>query len=266
MTTYLDRIVADKRDELRERRVEMPLARLEEMAEVAPPPLPFAATLRGRGVRIIAEIKRASPSKGALNLALDPPQLALQYARHGAAAISVLTESRYFKGSIEFLPAIGEALRAAAARVPLLRKDFIFDSYQVVEARAYGADALLLIAAILTDAELHELGALARQLGMDCLVEVHDRAEMERVLAAGATVIGINNRDLRTFAVDLATTLELCSFVPPVATVVSESGIRTAADLVLLHQHGVQAALIGETLVTASDATAVLRELVQACW
>jgi len=266
MGTYLDDIVAAKRTELHDRQVEMPLARLEEMAAAAPPPLDFAAALRGRGVRIIAEIKRSSPSRGALNLELDPPDLALQYARHGAAAISVLTESRYFKGSIEFLPAIGETLRVAECAVPLLRKDFMFDSYQVVESRAYGADALLLIAAILTDAELRELSALAQQLGMAALVEVHDRAEVERALSAGATLIGINNRDLHSFAVDLATTLDLRPLVPPESTVVSESGIRTAADLVVLHQHGVQAALIGEALVTAADAAIVLKEFVQACW
>ncbi|MDY6908287.1 MAG: indole-3-glycerol phosphate synthase TrpC, partial [Chloroflexota bacterium] len=218
----------------------------------------LTSALRGDRVRLIAEVKRASPSRGVLRPDLDAVAIARTYAQSGAAAISVLTESTHFQGRLEHLRQVREALGAG---VPILRKDFIFDPYQVYEARAYGADALLLIVAILDDGVLGELRSLARGLGMVCLVEVHDEQELTRALASGAEIVGINNRNLETFAVDLETTRRLCPLVPAGKTVVSESGIRERADIDLLEKWGVHACLVGEALVTAADVAAKVREL-----
>lgn len=256
---FLDEIVAHKKAELARRQGELPLSALEEMALAQPPPRDFVAALKRNGVALIAEIKRASPSKGLLCPHFDPMALARCYEMNGAAAISVLTESRYFQGSIEHL---AEVKREAS--LPVLRKDFIFDLYQVAEARAYGADAILLVVAILPDSKLAELLEAAHGLGMACLVEVHGEEELARAVATGATIIGINNRDLRTFRVDLATTQRLRQRVPPGRLVVSESGVHGPEDVRELRRWGVDAMLVGEALVTAKDVGAKVRELVEA--
>jgi indole-3-glycerol phosphate synthase len=255
-STILDRIVADKREELARRQREQPFETLRRLAEQATPPRSLAAALRARAPGLIAEVKRASPSRGVLRADLDAAALARTYAEAGAAAVSVLTEERYFQGSLADLKAAREAVD-----VPLLRKDFVFDMYQVFEARAYGADAILLIAAILNPGLLTSLIALARSLGLECLVEVHDEPELERALMAGAEIVGVNNRDLRTFEVDLATTERLRPLVPPEVTVVAESGVHTRADVQRLAALGVHGVLIGEALVTAGDPAANIREL-----
>lgn len=254
---FLDTIVAEKRRDVATKKAEVPLKELERLISERAEPLNFAEALRGgEGVRLIAEVKRASPSKGLLLPNFDPVALAKVYADNGAAAISVLTEERYFQGSLEHLAAIRQAVG-----LPLLRKDFIFDPYQIYESRAYGADALLLIVAILEDTEMKQLLQQSRQLGMQCLVEVHDEGELARALWVGAKVIGINNRDLRTFIVDLATTQRLVPLVPEGYIIVSESGIKSREDIERLRSWGVQAALVGEALVTAPDIAAKVREL-----
>jgi indole-3-glycerol phosphate synthase len=275
----LDEIMRHKREELPARMRAAPWATLRAFAATAPVPLDFAAALRQPGVNLIAEVKRASPSKGLLCRDFDPVQLALTYAQGGAAAISVLTDSRYFQGELEHLTAIKEALVYGpeetsgqkrrllhVAPVPVLRKDFIFDSYQIVEARVAGADAVLLIAAVLGDHDLRSLLAEVHRHGMAALVEVHDEAEVERALGAGAQIIGINNRDLRTFAVDLATTARLRPLIPADRIVVSESGIHIPADVRRLADLRVNAMLVGESLVTAKPAErlAKVRELARA--
>lgn len=259
----LDEIVADKRIELAASQRRVSLARLRQMAQDQPPALDFAAALRGIGARhavpLIAEVKKASPSAGLIRADFNPVQIAQTYADNGAAAISVLTEIKYFQGSLSHLRDIREAL--GDKRVPLLRKDFIFDPYQVYEARAYGADGLLLIVAILTPDKLRRLLALSRKLGMECLVEVHDEAEVEVALKSDARIIGINNRDLRTFKTDLSTTERLRPLIPKDKIVVSESGIKGRNDVAKLKRWGVDAVLIGESLMASSDIAARMKEL-----
>jgi indole-3-glycerol phosphate synthase len=256
--TVLDRIVADKRDELAAAIAAMPIETLRTRALDAPAPRSFAESLLGPRIGLIAEVKKASPSRGVLREEFDPVTLAKSYATAGSSAISVLTDEKHFKGSLEHLRRIRNALPDGP---PLLRKDFLFDEYQLYEARCAGADAVLLIAAILEPALLSALIATSRSLGMDALVEIHDRGEVERALAAGAQVIGINNRDLRTFEVDLLTTEQLAPLVPSGQTIVAESGIFTRSDIRRLEAAGVHAVLIGEALVTAPDAGAKIREL-----
>ncbi len=260
----LDRILEDTRRDLGARQERVPIEVLREKLPEAPPARDFAAALRGIGVRVIAEIKRASPSRGALNMGLQPAELAQLYARAGAAAISVLTEPHYFNGALEDVQRVRSALDTAGLAVPLLRKDFIVDPYQLLEARAAGADAVLLIAAALSDEELYQLYHQALELGMTPLMEVHDENELQRVLGVNPMVVGINNRDLRTFQVDLMTTLRLRPMIPPDVVVVAESGIRSPADVRWLTEAGVQAVLVGEALVTASDPGELLCELVEA--
>jgi len=255
----LDRIVADKRAEVQASKRSLPLAELGRLAREQVPPLDFTSALRGKGVQLIAEVKKASPSRGVIRANFDPPEIARTYARNGASAISVLTESRYFQGSLEHLKSIREAL--GDRRLPLLRKDFIFDPYQVYESRASGADSLLLIVAILTPERLGELLALSHELGMSCLIEVHNEAELKIALNTPARVIGINNRDLNSFAVDLCTTQRLRPLVPPDRIVVSESGIKDRGDMAKLKEWGVDAALIGEALMAAPDIAAKMKEL-----
>ena len=250
----LDEIVAAKKEELAKRKQTMPLARLESNSSKK---LDFASALREEGTRLIAEVKKASPSKGVICPNLDPVKLARTYADNGASAISVLTEERYFQGSLEHLASISRELQG---QKPLLRKDFIFDPYQVYESSAYGADALLLIVAILSEQQLAELLSLSHNLGMKCLVEVHDEAELEVALRSDAGIIGINNRDLSTFSVDLATTKRLRPLIPSDRVVVSESGIKNRADVLRLREWGLDAILIGEALVTADDVAAKMRE------
>jgi indole-3-glycerol phosphate synthase len=262
----LDRILAAKRQELERRRLDEPLGVLRtRLAQAAPPTRSLAQALGGPSLCLIAEVKRTSPSRGVLRADLDPQALARTYAISGAAAISVLTEERHFGGSLGDLEAVRAVLDGRGdPRPPLLRKDFLFDAYHLFEARAYGADAVLLIAAILDQELLAELLALARTLGLECLVEVHDEEESERALAADAQVIGINNRDLRTFEVDLAVSERLRPLIPADRVVVAESGINTRADVQRLRALGVNAVLIGEALVTAEDVAARIRELLRA--
>jgi len=254
---FLDKIVAEKIDEIKQRQKSFPLPELEAAIKEKPSPLDLAAALKGDDLRLIAEIKRASPSRGVLSPNLDPVKLAQTYAQCGAAAISVLTESRYFGGSGEDL----EAIRRELPKIPLLRKDFILKPYQIYESRAWGADALLLIVAILDDSQLKELLSLSHELGMKCLVEVHNEEELKRALAINAEIIGINNRHLDTMAVDINVTQNLRPLITPGQIAVSESGIKGREDIQRLRELGVNAVLIGEALVTASDVAAKIKEL-----
>jgi len=254
---FLDKIVAEKLDELEQRQKMVPLSELSTTIREKPLPLDLAAALSGDSIRLIAEVKRASPSAGVLCPNLDPVKLATTYAQCGAAAISVLTESRYFGGSGEDL----EAIKRELPKVPLLRKDFILKPYQIFESRAWGADAVLLIVAILDDTELEGLLSLSHDLGMQCLVEVHNQNELKRALACDAQIIGINNRDLDTMAVDLNVTRRLRPLIPPDRLVVSESGIKGRGDVQKLREWGIDAVLVGEALVTANDVAAKIKEL-----
>ena len=255
----LERIVADNLNELEARKLSFPLAELRRTALEQPPPLDFASALRGDHIRLIAEVKKASPSRGVIRHDFNPVEIARTYTSNGASAISVLTEFRYFQGSLDYLKDIEKAL--GNKRPPLLRKDFIGDPYQIYQSRAYGADSLLLIVAILTPGRLEELLGLSRELGMSCLVEVHNEAELEIALKSGARIIGINNRDLNTFTVDLATTRRLRPLIPPDRIVVSESGIKDSSDMEKLKSWGVDAVLIGESLMSAPDIAAKMKEL-----
>src|SRR6266852_5379792 len=242
----LDDIVANKLEELRQVRAARPQAELEAACRGLGPAREFEAALRPPapgGVRLIAEVKRASPSKGTLNAALDPASQARDYAAAGAAVISVLTDQKYFRGSLEDLVAV-----RAAVEVPVLRKEFILEEYQLWESRAAGADAVLLITAALDEARLHDLHHAAKDVGLSTLVEVHTAAELERAVALGAPVIGVNNRDL-------------LPRVPRAHTAVSESGIFTAADVRRVVEAGAHAVLVGEGLVRATDVAAKVREL-----
>jgi len=256
--TILDRIVADTREELATAKAAVPLVEMRHAAENAPAVRPFDVALTGAGVSLIAEVKKASPSRGMLRSDFDAVRLATDYRDAGAAAISVLTDEKHFQGSLEHVRAVREALPDGPS---LLRKDFLFEEYQLYEARCSGADAILLITAILEDDALRGLIALTASLRMDALVEVHDEAELERAAAAGANILGINNRDLRTFDVDLATTERLAPLAPPGTTIVAESGIFTREDVRRLEACGVHAVLIGEALVTAPDPGTKIREL-----
>ena len=258
MPSILDEIVAAKRGELADAKRAAPLADLARAAARLARPLNLSGALLGGGVRLIAEVKKASPSRGLLSPDFDPERLAATYVANGAAAVSCLTDPR-FQGELAHLAAIKES--GASGRAPVLRKDFIFDPYQVYEARAAGADGILLIVAILEPPLLTELLAAAQSLWMQCLVEVHDERELETALSAGAEIIGINNRDLHTFATDLAVTGRLAPLVPRGRVIVSESGIFTRDDIRMLQRHRVNAALVGEALVTAPDTAAKVREL-----
>lgn len=258
----LDEIVESKKESLKQRKSEMTLRELKQRcANMRRKPVDFAAALRGADIRLVAEVKKASPSKGIINAGIDPVKMATTYAANGAAAISILTEEKYFKGSIGYLEAIRNSFDAAKIRVPLLRKDFIFDPYQIYESRAFGADALLLIAAILDEEKLSRLLALSRDLGMSCLVEAHDAGEVQRAISSGAMIIGINNRNLKTFDIDLHTTERLRPLVPDNCIVVSESGIKHRADVEKLRGWKVNAMLVGEVLSAAGDAAEKMKEL-----
>ncbi len=254
----LDDIVAVKRREVTEGKTTTPLAALEAAIGGMPPTRDFRRALAGGDVAIIAEVKRRSPSRGVIREDFDPVRIAGEYKKNGAAAVSVLTDATFFGGSNGDLAAVKEAIS-----LPVLRKEFIIDPWQIYEARAIGADALLLIAAILDKSELREYRELAALLGLASLVEVHGRRELEAALAAGAEIIGINNRDLRTFVTDIATSLALAPLVPAGKIVVAESGIRSRQEIETLMQAGVRAFLIGETLVAAPDIGAALRGLLR---
>jgi indole-3-glycerol phosphate synthase len=252
----LDRIIALKKEEIEQRKKTLPLTHLRECIAPQKPPLDLTTQLKGDHIRLVAEVKQASPSRGILSPNLNPIELAKTYVQGGAAAISVLTEANYFKGHIDYLKAI-----RSEVRLPLLRKDFILDPYQIYESRAYGADALLLIAAILSQAQLEEFVSLSHSLALRCLVEVHSENEVEMALLSGAEIIGINNRDLDTFALDINTTRRLRPLIPQERIVVAESGIRSRSDVQKLKSWGVNAMLVGEALVTADDVLAKMREL-----
>lgn len=257
--TILNEIISNTTDELKQRKYDLPLSELERIIKKQPLPLNFASALRGEGIKLIAEIKKASPSRGMIRADLNPVETARIYASSGASAISVLTEAKYFRGSLAFLKEVQMALKKKP--LPLLRKDFIVDPYQVYESRAYGADSLLLIVAILKPEELRELLELSRELDMLCLVEVHNENELATALECDAGIIGINNRDLKTFEVDLAVTERLRPLIPPEKIIVSESGIKTRKDIEKLIHLGVNAVLIGESLVSEQDIAAKIREL-----
>ncbi len=257
MSSILDRIVAYKRQEIATAKERVPAAQLEERLARAAPVRDFRAALeRGPGVGIIAEIKKASPSAGLLRDDFDPVAIAHIYEQNGAACISVLTDEPSFQGRLDYLSAVRNAVSP-----PLLRKDFILDRYQLLEARAAGADAVLLIAEILDHAALPRLLQEATHMGLQVLVELYDRDNLPRVLDCGARLIGINNRNLRTFETRLEHTLDLIASLPHDVCLVSESGIRMRSDIERLQTAGVRAVLIGETLMRAPDIGAKLREL-----
>lgn len=249
--TILDEIIDWKRVEIAHRRRAVHI-------DVARSPRDLVSALRRPGVSLIAEVKRASPSKGLLCPDLDPGALAREYEAGGASAISVLTDERFFQGSLDDLRAVRQSVD-----LPVLRKDFVLDPYQVYEARTAGADAVLVIVAVLDDDTLSSLYRLVRALGMAALVEVHDEAELGRALAIEPRIIGVNNRDLRTFDVDLETTARLRALVPDDVVLVAESGIHTPADVARLAAMGADAMLVGEALVRAEDTRAKVRELVE---
>ncbi len=258
MATILERIVADKRDEVAARRRAAPRAELERRCERLAPTRDFEAALRPAGapVALIAEVKKASPSRGVLAADLDPVALAATYGRHGVHAISVLTDEKYFKGHLDLLAAI-----RAQVTVPLLRKDFTIDEWQLWESRAAGADAVLLIVSILDGPLLGDLLAAAKGLGLATLVECHTAAEVDRALAAGCRILGINNRDLATFETRIDTTLELLPLIPPGSLVVSESGFFSGDQVRRVVAAGARAVLVGEGLVRAADVAAKIQEL-----
>jgi len=258
MPNILDEIVAAKRIELADSKKLISVAELESAAADQPRPLNLSGALLGGGVRLIAEVKKASPSRGLLMPDFDHLKLAETYAANGAAAISCLTDLR-FQGELSFLQQIKET--GASQRAPVIRKDFLFDPYQVVETRAAGADAMLLIVAVLEPTQLKELLDAAQAHWMQCLVEVHDEAELETAVDVGAEIIGINNRDLRTFSTDLSVTERIAPLVPRGKQIVSESGIFTRDHIRQMNKVRVNAVLIGEALVTAPDVGEKVREL-----
>jgi indole-3-glycerol phosphate synthase len=232
------------------------LADVRRAAADSPPPLDFAGALRGKGISLIAEVKKASPSKGLIRADFDPERIAAAYAEHGARALSVLTDEVYFQGCDAHL----QAARRVAG-LPTLRKDFTIDAYQLYQARALGADAVLLIVALMDGSQLEDFLGLAAELGLAALVEVHTRAETGRAIQAGAGLVGVNNRDLRTFATSLDTTSELFPLLPEGCLKVSESGIHTRADVERLEEAGADAVLVGEALMREKDIGAKVREL-----
>ncbi|MCW5623729.1 MAG: indole-3-glycerol phosphate synthase TrpC [Burkholderiales bacterium] len=260
MGDILDRILAVKRDEVDAARRQRSLSATMQAAAEQPPARDFVGALQAKvaagAAAVIAEIKKASPSKGLLRADFDPPEIARSYACHGAACLSVLTDEQFFQGA----PAYLQAARAACD-LPVLRKDFMIDPYQVFEARAWGADCILLIVAALDQGRMHELEAAAAEAGLAVLVEVHDGAELDRALDLKTPLLGINNRNLRTFDTTLDTTLALLDRVPPGKQVITESGIHTPDDVGRMRRHGVHAFLVGEAFMRAPDPGAELARL-----
>lgn len=256
----LDEIVANKKNELDRLKADFPIKGLIQGLKMRikqlPPTRDFVKAIKGGGVKIIAEIKKASPSKGIIRKDFKSVEIARIYEANGAAAISVLTEEEYFHGHIDYLKEIKDAVS-----IPIIRKDFIFDEYQVYESRAAGADAILLIAGILEKEQIDAFIALSRSLDMDCLVEVHTEDELEKVLSTHAKLIGVNNRDLKTFKTDIKTTLNLAAKIPKDRVVVSESGINSYDDVDMLKRKGIHVFLVGEAIMREKDMGKKLREL-----
>jgi indole-3-glycerol phosphate synthase len=255
--TVLDKILTHKVGEIAQRKTARPLDKVRAAADEAEPPSGFMEALCDRAtVTLIAELKKASPSKGVFMENFDPVKLASIYDRNGASALSVLTDEQFFQGHLDYLTAVNKAVE-----IPVLRKDFIIDPYQIYEARAAGADAILLIVMALADEQLADLHQLATELNMSALVEVHDESELERAMKINAPMIGVNNRDLRTFEEDLRTTGRLAKLVPDEVVLVSESGIHTSAEVRKLGHFGVRAVLVGEALMRAENIAAKVNEL-----
>jgi len=255
--TILDEIYKYKLSEVAENKKRISVETLKEQIKKRQSTRSFGAALKSdTNIRIIAEIKKASPSLGIIREDFNPAEIARIYEASGAAAISVLTDEEFFQGSLFYLTEVKKSVN-----LPILRKDFIIDTYQIYEARSAGADAVLLIAALLSKEEMQRYLDLAGELGMDCLVEVHSEIELKKVLQTNADIIGINNRDLATFTTDLETTLRLRPIIPAEKIVVSESGIKSRADVVKLIKEGVGAILVGETLMKSDDISAKLHEL-----
>ena len=255
----LDKIVAAKKEEVAHLKYSEPVSELKRVICDLPPTREFRKALSGSNCSIIAEVKRSSPSSGRIREEFDPLKIASIYEKNGAVAISVLTDRKFFVGDKAYLSAIKEIVD-----VPLLRKDFIIDSYQIWETRVLGGDAILLIVRLLRDEQLTEYIQIAAQLGLDSLVEVHTREELERAIAVGADIVGINNRNLETFSTDLKTTLELASSIREESIIVSKSGINTREDIDVLMKAGIHSFLVGETLMRADDIGLKLKELLGA--
>jgi indole-3-glycerol phosphate synthase len=263
----LDEIMAWKRQEVPKQMEAAPLSQVKAFANLTPKPLDFAAALTAEpGASLIAEVKRASPSKGLIARDWDPSAIAETYSRNGAAAISCLTDARFFQGQLSYLTEIKETLREKGLKTPVLRKEFIYHDYQIYEARMAGSDAILLIMAVLGDREVRELLQLTHELGMQALVEVHDEEEVERALAAGAQIIGVNNRNLKTFEVDIENTARLRKVIPADRILVGESGIRDTGDVNRMADMGCDAILVGETFckLPQTERGAKVREFVEA--
>lgn len=260
MSNILDQILATKRQEIAQRSAQRPLSELQQSASLMPRPRGFVAALQTRAHDrqngIIAEIKKASPSKGIIRANFEPKKIAMSYAAAGATCLSVLTDEQYFQGHDDYLMQVRDAVA-----LPLLRKDFTLDEYQVYEARAMGADCILLIVSALDVADLTHLNQLAQSLELDVLIEVHDAQELSVAMSLEPTLIGINNRNLKTFATDLQNTIDLLPRIPRDVTVVTESGIRSAADVQLMQQHDVHCFLVGEAFMRADDPGQALSEL-----
>ncbi len=255
--SILKRIVDYKRVEVAENKRKFNVAAVVEEAEKRVC-LDFKPSISGKGINVIAEVKKASPSRGVIREDFDPVEIALSYERGGAKAISVLTDKKFFQGSPYFLRQVAEAVK-----IPVLRKDFIIDEFQIYGAKALGASSFLLIVSILSDEQLKDFISLGRELGMEPLVETHNEEEVERALKAGAEIIGVNNRDLETFKVDIGTTLNLLPLIKEADKIcVSESGIKGKEDILMLRERGVDAFLIGELLMKAKDPESLLKEIV----
>ncbi len=253
----LDKIYSHKLKEVAENKSLIPIEILKERCEKSSKTGEFGKAIkRNNRIRVIAEVKKASPSAGIISQDFNYMNIAMEYEASSSSAISVLTDKEFFMGDLRYLTEIKEIVN-----IPVLRKDFIIDPYQIYEARDAGADAILLIARLLTKEQIDAFLSISRNLGMECLVEIHDNKELEKVLETGATIIGINNRDLDTFKTDLGTSLQLCPLIPDEKIVVSESGIKIRADVLRLEDAGVDAILVGETLMRSDDIFSKMKEL-----